>query len=148
MSSSVPLGSALRQFAKDLLELLGARVELVSNEWETEAAHWRLACVAGIGVFFFAMLGCIGVSALLVVAYWDHYHLEVLSTLALAFTLAALVCARVALKTMANKPKLFAATLEALHADRVALAALRIPSAKSGAAARNRDRDDGAGNDR
>jgi len=100
------------------LGILQTRLQLLANELEEQGLHaLQLVVLAAAGLFC-AAAGMVLLTAWVVIALWEHYRLLTVACLALVYFAGAALALR-ALKTrIAERPKLFAASLAELERDR------------------------------
>jgi uncharacterized membrane protein YqjE len=115
--SSGLLGS-LRGFADGVIGSLQDRFELLSIELHEET-HRLVQVFIWIGIALMGgMLAVVFASCALVAAFWNTAaRLPIVGGLALAYALAAVTAVLVCRRLLANRPRLFAATLNELRTD-------------------------------
>ncbi|MFC0710312.1 phage holin family protein [Azorhizophilus paspali] len=119
---SLPSGEdrkpSLKRFGDALLGLLQNHLELLGIELQEEKAYvFRLFLFASLSLLFGLML-LIGLSAAVVVAFWDEHRLTAIFALCLVYGLALLFCVARALKLAQRSEHPFQATLEELARNR------------------------------
>lgn len=125
MLNTTPLTSALRNLGLSAIGLVHTRIELFATEWEEERARLTRICIALALMLFFVLLTVVAISAFVVVAFWDTHRLLALGAVGAMFSVGAVISGLVAANALARKPRLFAGTLAALDADRVAMTGQR-----------------------
>jgi uncharacterized membrane protein YqjE len=111
---------SLRGLASTLVEMARSRLALVSNELEEQGATFaRVAMHAGIaiGAFFFASI--LGIA--FIVELFHEHRLAAIGGLFILFACVGAGCALSARSLLANRPRMFAATLAELEKDKAAL---------------------------
>jgi len=108
----------LTRFATALLGLLQSHVELLGIELQEEKAYvLRLLLYAGLCLLF-GLLLLVGLSAALVIAFWESHRLAAILGLCLLYGLALLFCITRAVKLARRSEHPFQATLEELARNR------------------------------
>lgn len=111
-------GPSPRRLAGALLGLVHGHVALFSEEIrEQQARTITLLILTGLSVLF-GLLLIIGLSAALLIAFWDNHRILVISLLCLVYGAGLLVCAATLIQRMRNAPAPFSASLEELARDR------------------------------
>ena len=111
-------GPSPRRLAGALLGLVHGHVALFSEEIrEQQARTVTLLILTGLSVLF-GLLLIIGLSAGLLIAFWDNHRILVISLLCLFYGAGLLVCAATLIQRMRNAPAPFSASLEELARDR------------------------------
>ena len=111
-------GPSPRRLAGALLGLVHGHVALFSEEIrEQQARTITLLILTGLSVLF-GLLLIIGLSAALLIAFWDNHRILVISLLCLVYVAGLLVCAATLIQRMRNAPAPFSASLEELARDR------------------------------
>lgn len=111
-------GPSPRRLAGALLGLVHGHVALFSEEIrEQQARTITLLILTGLSVLF-GLLLIIGISAALLIAFWDNHRILVISLLCLFYGAGLLVCAATLIQRMRNAPAPFSASLEELARDR------------------------------
>lgn len=111
-------GPSPRRLAGALLGLIHGHVALFSEEIrEQQARTITLLILTGLSVLF-GLLLIIGLSAALLIAFWDNHRFLVISLLCLVYGAGLLVCAATLIQRMRNAPAPFSASLEELARDR------------------------------
>ncbi|AJO79833.1 phage holin family protein [Pseudomonas chlororaphis] len=117
-ASSVGQGSSPRRLGAAFLGLLHSHVELFGIELQEQKARTvSLLLFAGLALVF-ALLLLVGLSALVLILFWDTYRLPAIIGLCLFYTLAALFCALRLKAAIFDESSPFHATLEELANDR------------------------------
>jgi len=111
-------GPSPRRLAGALLGLVHGHVALFSEEIrEQQARTVALLILTGLCVLF-GLLLIVGLSAALLILFWDSYRFWVISLLCLFYALGLLGCAASLVQRMRNAPAPFSASLEELARDR------------------------------
>ncbi|TBU82057.1 hypothetical protein DNK06_05950 [Pseudomonas daroniae] len=111
-------GPSPRRLAGALLGLVHGHVALFSEEIrEQQARTITLLILTGLSVLF-GLLLIVGLSAALLIAFWDNHRILVISLLCLFYGAGLLVCAATLIQRMRNAPAPFSASLEELARDR------------------------------
>lgn len=118
-SSSTPeRGPSPRRLGASLLALLHGHVALFGEELKEQRAQaLKLSLLAGLSLIL-ALLLVLGLSALLLILFWDSYRLETAAGLCALYGLGLLLCVRRLIITLHNAPAPFSASLEELARDR------------------------------
>ncbi|AZC32524.1 phage holin family protein [Pseudomonas chlororaphis] len=116
--SAAGQGSSTRRLGAAFLGLLHSHVELFGIELQEQKARTvSLLLFAGLALVF-ALLLLIGLSALVLILFWDTYRLPAIIGLCAFYTLAALFCAMRLKAAIFDESSPFHATLEELANDR------------------------------
>ena len=116
--STAGQGSSTRRLGAAFLGLLHSHVELFGIELQEQKARTvSLLLFAGLALVF-ALLLLIGLSALVLILFWDTYRLTAIIGLCIFYTLAALFCALRLKAAIFDESSPFHATLEELANDR------------------------------
>jgi uncharacterized membrane protein YqjE len=110
--------ASLQQLLKSFTEILHTRVELLSVE--TEEAAWlagQLIIYALVAAFFLA-LGLLLLTVFIIKASPEAYQMYVLGGFGLLYLLLAVVFARLMIRKLRTRSRLFSATLFELEKDR------------------------------
>lgn len=111
-------GPSPRRLAGALLGLVNGHVALFSEELkEQQARTVTLLILTGLCVLFGLML-IIGVSAALLILFWDTHRILVISLLCLFYALGLLGCGWNLVQRMRDAPAPFSASLEELARGR------------------------------
>ncbi|GIZ13898.1 phage holin family protein [Pseudomonas sp. NCCP-436] len=111
-------GPSPRRLAAALLGLLQGHLTLLSHELEDQRNQaMSLILLTGLALIF-ALLLLIGLSALLLILYWDSHRVLVAGGLCLFYGLAALGCTVLILHRLRHAEAPFSASLEELQRDR------------------------------
>ncbi|KIP96673.1 MULTISPECIES: phage holin family protein [Pseudomonas] len=111
-------GPSPRRLAGALLGLIHGHVALFSEEFkEQQARTVTLLILTGLCILF-GLLLIVGLSAALLIAFWESHRILVISLLCLFYTLGLLACAASLVQRMRNAPAPFSASLEELARDR------------------------------
>lgn len=112
------LFASARNLAATLVALLHTRLELLSTEAEAQLLRWtRLLLLAAISLFLLA-LAIVGVTFLVVVAFWDSHRLAAIAVMAGIHLAGGIGVALYARRLAQAQPSLFASTLAELAKDR------------------------------
>ncbi|MGL4319115.1 MAG: phage holin family protein [Pseudomonas sp.] len=124
MSQTPPESSApgqspsLTRLARAFLGLLHGHVELFGSELQEEKRRaLRLLLLAGLALIF-GLLLLLGLSALVLIVFWDGYRLPAILGLCLFHALLTLYCAARLYGALNEETSPFSATLEELARDR------------------------------
>ncbi|WXL27362.1 phage holin family protein [Ectopseudomonas mendocina] len=111
-------GNSPRRFASALLGLLQGHVALFAEELKEQQSNTvTLLILTGLGLLF-ALLLIFGLSAALLIAFWDEHRLLVISLLCVFYALGLISCVGILLTRLRNAPTPFSASLEELARDR------------------------------
>ncbi|SDH40276.1 Uncharacterized membrane protein YqjE [Pseudomonas flavescens] len=111
-------GPSPRRLAGALLGLIHGHVALFSEEFrEQQARTVTLLILTGLCILF-GLLLIIGLSAALLIAFWDSHRMLVIALLCLFYAVGLLACAASLVQRMRNAPAPFSASLEELARDR------------------------------
>ncbi|MDA7087749.1 phage holin family protein [Pseudomonas sp. SA3-5] len=111
-------GGSPRRFAGALLGLLHGHIALFGEELKEQQSHTlRLLVLASLSLVF-GLLLMVGLSAALLISFWDSHRLTVIILLCAAYTLGLLICLLRLLAQLRNAPPPFSASLEELARDR------------------------------
>ncbi|MNF50602.1 hypothetical protein D3C84_319020 [compost metagenome] len=117
-SATPSRGGSPRRFAAALLGLLQGHVALFGEELKELQGHTlRLLVLASLSLVF-GLLLVIGLSAALLINFWDSHRLTVIFALCAAYGLGLLICLLRLLALLRNAPPPFSASLEELARDR------------------------------
>lgn len=111
-------GPSPRRLGAALLGLLQGHVALLAHELEEQRNQALRALLLGGLCLAFALLLLIGLSALLLIVYWDTHRLAVATGLCLFYGLGLLGCGAWLLISLRNAEAPFSASLEELQRDR------------------------------
>jgi uncharacterized membrane protein YqjE len=111
------MGSAKR-LLDTLLGVVATRLELLANELQEERLRLTQMLFFALGALFFLGMTVLVLTVFVVVLFWDEHRLAVLFMLSVFFFLAGLLMAMLYRQQARAKPRLFAASLAELHADR------------------------------
>ena len=111
-------GSSPRRFAGALLGLLQGHIALFAEELKEQQSHTLSLLVLTSLSLLFGLLLLIGLSAALLIAFWDSHRLLVISGLCVFYVLAMLSALITLLLRVRNAPAPFSASLEELARDR------------------------------
>jgi uncharacterized membrane protein YqjE len=117
MSQSDGLMVSVKRLVGTLLAIIQTRLELLSNELETERLRVRQMLIYGsIALFLFAMTTML-MTVFVVVLYWDSYRLQVLGGLTVLFLVAGLLVLNALRRAVRERSGLFASSLSELSGD-------------------------------
>lgn len=122
MPQSTGLLESLKRLTGTLLAIIQTRIELLSNEWETERLRVRQMFVYGVVALFFFGLSILLLAMFIVVAFWDSYRLQVLAGMSALFFIAGLLASNTLRRLSRERSKLFATSLAEISGDRDRLA--------------------------
>lgn len=111
-------GPSPRRLGAALLGLFQGHVALLAHELEDQRNQALRALMLGGLSLAFALLLLIGLSALLLILYWDSHRLLVVTGLCLFYAAGLIGCATWLLVSLHNAETPFSATLEELQRDR------------------------------
>lgn len=111
-------GPSPRRFGSALLGLLQGHLELFGHELEEQRNQALRTLLLGGLCLGFAMLLLIGLSALLLILYWDSHRLAVAIGLCLFYGFALLGCTAWLVLSLQRAEAPFSASLEELQRDR------------------------------
>ncbi len=111
------MGSAKR-LLDTLLGVVATRLELLANELQEERLRLTQMLFFALAALFFLGMTVLVLTVFVVVLFWDEHRLVVLFMLSVFFFLAGLLMAMLYRQQARAKPRLFAASLAELHADR------------------------------
>lgn len=101
-----------------------SRIELASNDVQTEIRGAIKTLLAGVAVVLLAAFALLFGAFALVAVYWETDRVRALLLLSGAFALIALAIAAMTRRFLNQKPRFMAATLAELDRDRQRLASL------------------------
>lgn len=111
-------GPSPRRFAGAFLGLLHGHVALFGEELKEQQTHAvRLLLLTSISLMF-GLLLVIGVSAALLIYFWDGYRVAVITGLCIFYSLALVASLATLTSCLRNAPSPFGASLEELARDR------------------------------
>ncbi|WP_298188118.1 phage holin family protein [uncultured Pseudomonas sp.] len=111
-------GSSPRRFASALLGLLQGHIALFAEELKEQQSHTLSLLVLTSLALLFGLLLIIGLSAALLIAFWESHRLLVISGLCAFYALGLLSASIALLQRIRNAPAPFSASLEELARDR------------------------------
>lgn len=107
-----------RRFAGALLGLLQGHVALFGEELKEQQAHAvRLLLLTSLSLVF-GLLLVIGLSATLLICFWDDYRIPVIIGLCVFYSVALIASLVTLINYLRNAPSPFSASLEELARDR------------------------------
>ncbi len=111
-------GPSPRRFGGALLGLLHGHLALFGEELkEQRSLSLQLLVLTGLGLVF-GLLLLIGLSAALVIGFWDSHRLTVIIALCAFYGVGLLACLFALLHRLRTAPAPFSASLEELARDR------------------------------
>ena len=111
-------GQSPRRFAGALLGLLHGHLALLAEEFKEQQHHTlSLLVLASLSVVFGFLL-IIGLSAALLIAFWDSHKLLVITALCATYAVGLLCALVTLLLRLRDAPAPFSASLEELARDR------------------------------
>lgn len=111
-------GPSPRRLGAALLGLLQGHVALLADELEEQRNQALRTLLLGGLCLAFALLLLIGLSALLLILYWETYRLAVATGLCLFYAFGLLGCGAWLLISLSNAEPPFSASQEELQRDR------------------------------
>ncbi|MFI8479299.1 phage holin family protein [Pseudomonas sp. NPDC078700] len=107
-----------RRFAGALLGLLHGHIALFGEELKEQQTHAvRLLLLTSLSLVF-GLLLVIGLSAALLICFWDDYRIPVIIGLCVFYSVALIVSLVTLINYLRNVPGPFSASLEELARDR------------------------------
>ena len=97
------------------------RLALLANELEEERLYLTRLFVYGLLALFFFVLGVLVLSLLVIVAFWETHRLAAMGGVAVLYLAIAFYFVMSARHLMAQKSRLFSATLAEIDKDLAAL---------------------------
>ncbi|WP_439888115.1 phage holin family protein [Pseudomonas sp. MBLB4123] len=111
-------GPSPRRMGGALLGLLHGHLALFGEELSEQRSHTlRLLVLSGLSLLF-GLLLLIGLSAAVLIAFWDSHRLGVIIALCALYGVGLLVCLLALLHRLRTAPAPFSASLEELARDR------------------------------
>ena len=114
----MPNGPSPRRLGAAFLGLLQGHVALLAHELEDQRNQALRALLLGGLCLAFALLLLMGLSALLLILFWDTHRLTVALGLCLFYGFGLLACGAWLLISLRNAEPPFSASLEELQRDR------------------------------
>jgi uncharacterized membrane protein YqjE len=111
-------GNSPRRFAGALLGLLQGHIALFGEELNEQRSHTLSLLVLASLSLLFGLLLIIGLSAALLIAFWEDHRLLVIGALCMFYALGLLTALVTLLLSVRNAPAPFSASLEELARDR------------------------------
>ncbi|MGE6791843.1 phage holin family protein [Pseudomonas guineae] len=111
-------GTSPQRFASALLGLLQGHIALFAEEFKEQQSHTLSLLVLASMSLLFGLLLVIGLSAALLIVFWESHRLLVISGLCGFYALALLSALIALLQRIRNAPAPFSASLEELTRDR------------------------------
>lgn len=112
---------SLRGLAAAAVGIAQTRLQLLANDLEEQRVRLLQMAILGAVALFFGMMAAILVTAVVVVALWDHHRLWTLCALALLYASGCFAVLMVLKSRVAERPKAFSASLAELRRDEEAL---------------------------
>ena len=119
----VGLAASLRRLGDTLLEVAQVRLELISNEVESEKLRVFDGLVWAVAALLFVSTGLVLVAAFFVLLMPPELRTATLGVLALTYVVAGVLLAMQARRRLSNPPGPIATTVDELRRDRAELAA-------------------------
>lgn len=117
-TSSNSSAQSPRRFAAALLGLLNGHVALFAEELKEQQEHTlRLLVLTSLSVVF-GLLLIIGLSAAVLIVFWDSHRLLVISALCATYAMGLMGALTALLLRLRHAPAPFSASLEELTRDR------------------------------
>jgi uncharacterized membrane protein YqjE len=116
---------SLKRLARTAVELLHARLELLSLDVEEAKLRFLSILLTGAVAFVCLSLGAVMGAFWLVVAFWDTHRMLVLGLLTGTFLAGGLLAMAVLVRQAKRGPRFFASTLSELEKDHDALGGRR-----------------------
>lgn len=116
---------ALRRLVRSAVDLLHARIDLLSTDVEEAKGRFLSTLLLGAVAFLFVSLGLVMAAFWLVVAFWDTHRVLVMGILTGLFLGGGLLTLAALTWRSKHGPRLFAGTLAELQKDREALGGKR-----------------------
>jgi uncharacterized membrane protein YqjE len=116
--SSPGILASLRGLTATALAMAQTRLQLVANEMEEQGVRGLQMLVWCAIALFCGATGILLLTAWLVIAFWDPYGLLTVGFLALVYFAGCAAAVRVLKTKVAQRPKLFSASLAELQRDR------------------------------
>ena len=107
-----------RRFGSALLGLLQGHIALFAEELKEQQSHAMSLLVFTSLSLLFGLLLLIGLSAALLIAFWEGHRLLMVSALCAFYTVGLLSALIMLLQRVRNAPTPFSASLEELARDR------------------------------
>ncbi|WP_028239291.1 phage holin family protein [Stutzerimonas azotifigens] len=108
----------IRKLGGAFVGLLQGHLELLGIEFKEEKSRtFRLFLLAGISLIL-ALLILVGLSAAVVIAFWDEHRIAAILLLCAVYAIALAICIARAFKLAKEAADPFKATLEELARDR------------------------------
>jgi len=111
-------GTSPQRFGRALLGLLQGHIALFAEEFKEQQNHTLNLLVLTCLSLLFGLLLLIGLSAALLIAFWESHRLLVISGLCAFYALGLLSALITLLQRVRNAPAPFSASLEELARDR------------------------------
>jgi len=111
-------GTSPQRFGRALLGLLQGHIALFAEEFKEQQSNTLSLLVLASMSLLFGLLLVIGLSAALLIVFWESHRLLVISGLCGFYALALLSALIALLQRIRNAPAPFSASLEELTRDR------------------------------
>jgi uncharacterized membrane protein YqjE len=108
----------LRRMLASLVALMHTRLELIGIELAEERERLIAVLFLGLAAAVFALVGLISLTALIAVAFWETYRLQVLAGITIVYGIGALICVLKARSALHSAPIFFQTTLNEFEKDR------------------------------
>lgn len=109
--------AAARRLAAVLVDIVHTRLDLLSTEIEEESLRLRRLLLYWVLSIFFLGVGLVLFTAFIIILFWEENPLAALGIGALVYLALGAVIGFVLRQRLADKPKLFSATLGELSKD-------------------------------
>ncbi|MEX3954746.1 putative membrane protein YqjE [Trinickia symbiotica] len=101
-----------------IVSLMHTRLELIGIELAEERDKLIAVLFLGLAAAIFAMMALISLTALIAVAFWDTYRLQVLGAITVVYGIGALICALKVRSGLHGATIVFQTTLNEFEKDR------------------------------
>ncbi|PMS35406.1 phage holin family protein [Trinickia symbiotica] len=108
----------LRRMLSSIVSLMHTRLELIGIELAEERDKLIAVLFLGLAAAIFAMMALISLTALIAVAFWDTYRLQVLGAITVVYGIGALICALKVRSGLHGATIVFQTTLNEFEKDR------------------------------
>jgi len=109
---------SLRTLFGTFLDLVQTRLELALTELEEEQQRLKRTALLAVMALFFASLGVIFLTLLVVMLFWDSHRIWVLGGFSLLYLALGAGAGLLLRRQTQSRPKLFSSTLAELAKDR------------------------------
>lgn len=126
-SEAIPAGPAARllgiggRLLSSIIAGIQTRAELLVVEMSAERARLGSMAALGVAASFAILLALIFTSTLVIVYFWDDYRLEAIGAVAAVYWIAAIALIITLVRKIQRQAPPFAATIETLRRDYIAL---------------------------